>query len=293
MKNSIIASVVVPTYNRAEKAIKIIKGLEPQMRDNLELIVVIDGSKDDTYERISSIKWQIPNLVVINQENKGRAGARNSGVDHAKGDIIVFVDDDIIVTDNFIEAHLSEQKNHDVVVGALESANVYGNQEMFLFSEYLNNKWTSDLHSKEKLPYISAQNFSIKKELFLSFNGFDSRLNDSEDLDLAFRLNAAQIEIFHSKSVIAKVVLNESFKENFRRIKEYKKGREVLAKTDSLAGKTLGETKDKIHPLKKCIFYFFSFPIWVDLVDRNFFTFLPKKIRFKLYDWMMTANMIF
>jgi glycosyltransferase involved in cell wall biosynthesis len=293
MDEKIVASVVVPTYNRAEKAMNIIQGLEPQMTDNLELIVVIDGSKDDTFQRISSKKWSIKNLRIINQENKGRAGARNAGVIEAKGEIIIFVDDDIIVTENFLQGHIEAQKSNDVVVGALESADVSGNLEMLLFSDYLNAKWTSNLPAKDKLPYISAQNFSIKKSLFNQFNGFDNRLNDSEDLDLAFRLDAAGIEIFHSPKVIAKVPINDKFSVSLLRIKEYKKGREVLAKTDSLAGKALGETKDKVHPLKKVVFFFFSFSFWYKLVDLNFFTFLPKKVRFRLYDWMMTANMIY
>lgn len=293
MEEKIIASVVVPTYNRADKAINIIKGLEPQLVDHLELIVVIDGSKDDTYSRITQHEWKIKNLNIINQENKGRAGARNAGVAVAKGEIIIFVDDDILVSDNFLQGHIDTQKDKDVVVGALESADVHGNKEMLLFSNYLNEKWTTDLHAEGKMPYISAQNFSIKKELFNRFNGFDGRLNDSEDLDLAFRLDAAGIEIFHSKTIIAKVPLNEKFTETMHRLKEYKKGREVLAKTDSLAGKALGETKDRVHPLKKVVFYFFSFSFWYKLVDMNFFTFLPQRIRFKLYDWMMTANMIY
>lgn len=293
MLDKIIASVIIPTYNRANKVIRIMQCLESQLQDNIELIIVIDGSVDNTYNLIQSFKWKIENLTVINQENRGRAGARNAGVAAAKGDILIFVDDDIIVSDNLLQGHIDAQKEKDIVVGALESTDIHGNKEMLLFSNYLNQKWTSDLHSENKLPYISAQNFSIKRELFNQFNGFDSRLNDSEDLDLAFRLHAAGLEIFHSKTIIAKVPLNEKFTDTILRLKEYKKGREILAKTESLAGKTLGETKDKIHPIKKILFYFFSFPFWVKLVDLNFFTFLPKKIRFKLYDWMMTANMIF
>jgi glycosyltransferase involved in cell wall biosynthesis len=293
MQELIVASVIVPTYNRVEMIMRVMTGLESQLTHSIELIVVIDGSKDDSFQRISERKWNIENLTVINQENKGRAGARNAGVAQAKGSILIFIDDDIIVTENFLNKHISAQKDQDIIVGKLIPEDVHGNREMYLFSEYLNEKWTDDLDVSEKPPYISAQNFSIKKSLFNQFNGFDERLRDSEDLDLAFRLHNAGYEIFHSKEVIAKVPLNASFKETFLRVREYKKGREELAKTDSLAGKVLGETKDKVHPFKKIIFFFFSFPFWYKLVDMNFFIFLPQKVRFKLYDWMMTANMIY
>jgi glycosyltransferase involved in cell wall biosynthesis len=293
MEEKMHVSVIIPTYNRAEKAIRIMRDLEPQMLDHFELIVVIDGSKDDTFKRIQSQTWNIKNLYVINQENKGRAGARNAGVAAAKGDVLIFIDDDIIVTDNFLLGHLEAHRDNDIVVGALESADIYGNREMLLFSNYLNTKWTANLHSKDRLPYISAANFSIKKDLFLKFNGFDGRLNDFEDLDLAYRLNVAGQEIYYSKIIVAKVPLNEKFIESIQRLKEYKKGREILANTDSLAGKALGETKDNIDTFKKIIFFFFSFSFWYKLIDLNFFTFLPQKVRFKLYDYIMTANMIY
>jgi glycosyltransferase involved in cell wall biosynthesis/SAM-dependent methyltransferase len=102
-------SIVIPTYNRAhilrqmvESLIKCAKGL------NFEIIIVNDGSTDQTKDVLLDLQKKYPQLIAINITNKGAGLARNHGVQAAKKDIILFIGDDIIPANNdFILAHVA------------------------------------------------------------------------------------------------------------------------------------------------------------------------------------------
>lgn len=290
MPDTFIASVVIPTYNGREKVCSLLKKLVTQVTGDIELIVVVDGSTDGTAEEIKKLTLEVQNFVLIEQGNKGRSGARNSGAANARSPTIIFFDDDIIPAPNLIQRHIEAHKTIDIVVGALNSYNAHGNNEMLEFSEYLNKKWTIDIQNNT-VPYITAANFSIKKKIFDLMGGFDNRLTDSEDLDLAVRIKNKGYQIIPREDLIAYITLNATFSETFNRLKEYKKGREVLHNINAYV-------KDYIpveikNPLKRIFFYCFSFSILYRLADRGFFLFMPKGWRMKLYDWMMTGNMLY
>lgn len=285
------ASIVIPTYNGREKVCALLQKIAKQVTGDIEVIVVVDGSTDKTIEEIEKSHFAIEHLFIIEQHNKGRSGARNSGVASARGEIIIFFDDDIIPTNRLIHNHLNEHKTHEIIVGGLKPYDNHRNNEMLLFSEYLNHKWTKDIESNTA-PYITGANFSIKKRVFESLGGFDERLNDSEDLDLAVRLIRNGHQIMQRKELIAYIPLNATFAETFKRLKEYKKGRKVLNTTNPFVDDYVPSNPIK-NPLKRLFFFFFSFSFLYYLVDIGVFVFLPKSWRMKLYDWMMTGNMLY
>lgn len=289
MSNTFIASIIIPTYNGKEKVCSLLLKLAQQITSDMELVVVIDGSTDNTADEIRNLHLEIENLVLIEQENKGRSGARNRGVTAARSPLIIFFDDDIIPSPNLVQGHIDAQKKNVVVVGALKPYNLHRNKEMLEFSEYLNKKWTIDIQDSVT-PYITAANFSIKKKIFESMGGFDGRLTDSEDFDLAIRIKNKGYQITHQTELVAYIPLNSTFSETFSRLKEYKKGRIVLHNINANA-KNYTPVEIR-NPLKRIFFYFFSFPLLYHLADHRFFIFMPKNWRMKLYDWMMTGNMI-
>lgn len=119
-------SVIIPTYSKISRLRYVIMGLEQQTvkRDQFEVIIVNDGSVDNTQQYLESIR---PNfsLTVVNQENRGQAIARNQGIARAKGDIILFIDDDILVTPDFIENHIRAHKMNPntIVLGKINLIN--------------------------------------------------------------------------------------------------------------------------------------------------------------------------
>jgi glycosyltransferase involved in cell wall biosynthesis len=94
-------SVVVPTYNRANETMRAIESVLAQDLPNFELIIVDDGSSDDTIQRVSAITD--PRLRLVSQANAGASAARNLGIDLAHGLFVAFLDSD----DVYLPNHLS------------------------------------------------------------------------------------------------------------------------------------------------------------------------------------------
>ncbi len=102
------ASVIIPTYNRSAKLARLLACLEDQPSSVLaEVLVCDDGSPDETQAVARAFSGRLP-LVYLHQPDLGfRAGqARNLGLSRATGEVIVFVDDDLVVPPGFLEAHV-------------------------------------------------------------------------------------------------------------------------------------------------------------------------------------------
>ncbi len=93
-------SIIVPTYNRAASIQATLDSCFAQTCTDFELIVVDDGSTDDTLDALAAI--EDPRLVVLPQENAGPAAARNHGMRTARGDYIAFLDSDDIWYPHFL-----------------------------------------------------------------------------------------------------------------------------------------------------------------------------------------------
>lgn len=92
--NSIIISIVVPVYNAERFIGRMIESVEPQLTDEMELILVNDGSTDNSGAICDRYAQKNPRIQVIHKENGGVSTARNAGIDRARGQYISFVDSD-------------------------------------------------------------------------------------------------------------------------------------------------------------------------------------------------------
>ncbi len=102
---SLFFSIVIPTYNRLpilQKCLKALVNQDLQAEHRYEVVVVDDGSTDGTVEWLLH---QRPSVQLYEQAHQGAAAARNLGVKNAKGDTIIFIDSDLVVTDVFLSAH--------------------------------------------------------------------------------------------------------------------------------------------------------------------------------------------
>jgi glycosyltransferase involved in cell wall biosynthesis len=115
-------SVILPTFNRADTIMRAVKSAQAQTLQDWELIVVDDGSTDDTAALISGMD---PRLLLIRQENRGFTEARNTGIRAARGEYIAFLDSD----DEFLPRHL------ELCVAFLETYR----DEHFVSTEVLEN----------------------------------------------------------------------------------------------------------------------------------------------------------
>jgi glycosyltransferase involved in cell wall biosynthesis len=127
-------SVIIPTYNRAKFIAKAVKSVQRQDYDNIEIIIVDDGSDDNTQNVVHSLKKEIPNVYYChNERSKGPSGARNTGMLMATGDYITFLDSDDIWLKNHLNDGI-EILDQNLTIGVL-----FGNYSVF------------DLHSNRHL----------------------------------------------------------------------------------------------------------------------------------------------
>jgi GT2 family glycosyltransferase len=192
------ASVVIPTYNQVDLLRECLRSLESQTigRDDFEVIVVNDGSEDDTSSFLEGYSPGM-NLKVINHpRNLGRAAARNSGGKEASGELLICLDGDFTVEHSFIAEHLKG-------CGAEKECVCIGNvtlppEEEVPFKMYLTTRGVHKLEAGEEVPfrYLASGNISLRRELFERVGGFDPQFSfyGGEDLDLAIRLQELGVE---------------------------------------------------------------------------------------------------
>ncbi len=113
MSSKPLVSVIMPTYNRATRILNAINSALGQTYTNIEILVVDDGSSDNTREVLENIQG----IRYIRQEHGGQAKARNTGLKHATGEIIASLDSDDIWYPDFLErcVHRLTMNDHDFV----------------------------------------------------------------------------------------------------------------------------------------------------------------------------------
>lgn len=140
-------SVIVPCYNVREYVGECLKSLVNQTFSDIEIIVINDGSTDDTLNIISEFGDKDSRIKLINQENKGLSVARNSGIDCAAGKYITFVDSDDWVDNDFIEKLHSAIKAENADIASSSIIRYRKNFQKFRV-HYTENKVFSSLEDK-------------------------------------------------------------------------------------------------------------------------------------------------
>lgn len=111
--DSPLVSIIMPTYNSSAFILKTLQALESQHFDNYEIIIVNDGSRDNTLDILAAEAKKNSRLTIIDKENGGVSSARNAGVRAAKGEFISFLDDDDHIDPNFIIKMYTQQQKTD------------------------------------------------------------------------------------------------------------------------------------------------------------------------------------
>ena len=118
MKNSELVSIVIPCYNQAQYLEEAVRSALEQTYPDIEIIIVNDGSPDDTEAVAQHLRAKHPNKIkVITQENAGVSEARNSGIVQASGDFILPLDADDIIAKEMVDTclHVLKETQADVV----------------------------------------------------------------------------------------------------------------------------------------------------------------------------------
>lgn len=108
-------SIIIPTYNSDKVLENCIDSLLKQTYSNLEIIVVDDGSTDQTEQLLKNYNLKYKSLIYIKQNNSGVSNARNTGIKMATGDYIFFIDSDDTIDSNVIEKLVLCKKNNVLI----------------------------------------------------------------------------------------------------------------------------------------------------------------------------------
>lgn len=104
-----LVSIIIPTYNSSDYITETLTKLEKQTYPNFEIVIVNDGSKDNTSNVLREYGLTRSRLIILNKENGGVSSARNTGIRKAQGQFICFMDDDDEIDSNYLLKMYSRQ----------------------------------------------------------------------------------------------------------------------------------------------------------------------------------------
>lgn len=164
-------SLIIPAYNVEKYIKKCLDSVLNQTYNNYEIIIINDGSTDNTSKILESYKSN-KKIKIINQENKGLSSARNTGVSNAKGDYILFIDSDDFIEKELLETLNKTIKDEDLIrfqIRTLDETNK-------IIKEYKEETF-NNLNGIEAFNKLSKYNlvelavcYAYKKETFLKNN---------------------------------------------------------------------------------------------------------------------------
>jgi glycosyltransferase involved in cell wall biosynthesis len=200
-------SVVIPTYNRLPILRQCLQALERQRLDSplqgYEVVVVDDGSTDATLAWLEQVcaAGELPHLRLVQQEHGGPALGRNRGVDAARGEVIVFIDSDLVVGPDFLLSHAR---------GLEQDWQRAGDRLSFTYGAVINtadfDNPTAERHKLRDLSwaYFATGNVAIERRLLERAGLFDIafHLYGWEDLELGERLRALGVRLVRCPAAV-------------------------------------------------------------------------------------------
>ena len=184
-------SIIVPAYNAAKTIEETIVAVQKQTFQDWELIIVNDGSTDDTLAVVENITE--PKLKIISTENNGVAEARNIGSANAMGTYVAFLDADDLWVKNKLERQLQAlEQNPDAVVAYSWTCFMDREGDSYVYHASSQYRYTGNVYARLLVADFihSGSNTLIRKSALDRVGGFDSKCNGCEDWDMWLRLSA-------------------------------------------------------------------------------------------------------
>jgi len=183
-------SVVIPTYNRCELLKRAICSVINQTIQIREIIVVDNGSTDNTYEMVSSL---FPKTTYIYEKIKGVSIARNLGIKNCHSSWIAFLDSDDAWEPQKLEKQLFFANNFNKKYRLIHTNEIWYKNNKFQNQLKKHKKSGGDIFQKSlELCCISPSSTFIKKEVFDDYGFFDESLEVCEDYDMWIRITSKE-----------------------------------------------------------------------------------------------------
>jgi glycosyltransferase involved in cell wall biosynthesis len=193
----VLITVQMCTYNRRALIGRVLEALFAQDLDpeSYEIVLVDDGSTDGTYEDVLRALHPRCALHLVRQSNGGLARGRNVGIERARGEIILFMDDDVLATPNLLSAHLRTHRSHANSICRGVAINVSS------FEDLPPPRYS--LHNYSGA-YFWTTNVSAPLALIKAAGSFDERFAEYgwEDLELGFRLRRMGVRSYLARDAV-------------------------------------------------------------------------------------------
>lgn len=209
MKNQKKVSIIVPVYNTSSYVTSCLKSLQEQTYQNIEILVMNDGSTDESEKIIKELQEKDNRIKYFYQENKGVSSARNLGILKATGEYLCFVDSDDMVSTTFVEDFLSILSSEvDLVATSITSLS---NQEESVTTPIIKE------YEKEKKYDILYDEFSgyLCNKMFRSSIIKEKKLFLAEDISMC-----EDILFLYQYLIFSKKVVGLSKKNYFYRLNQ-------------------------------------------------------------------------
>lgn len=213
-------SVVIPSYNRAPVLARCLDALAAQDPQPGEVVVVDDGSTDSTPAVLAERGW----VRAVRQSNGGRAAAKNTGVDAARGDIVLFLDDDVIAAPALIGRHAAHHaahpEPHEALLGLVTWSPEVGVTRHMHWLEHggplFHYDEIADPADVSWRMFYTA-NLSVKRAFL---EPFDPALPIFEDSELAYRLHGRGLRLRYDPDALGWHLREETPERTERRMRE-------------------------------------------------------------------------
>ena len=239
-------SVVIPTWNRADLVARTIDKIEQQTigRELYEVIVIDNESSDQTQSVLDQKTRTYPNLRTFSQSKRGAAATRNVGLRAAKGDLVLFIDDDILAEPNLVESHWDYHQRHQEasIIGAVVTP---WDECTDPFLRYLRDRAIFNPYSIACGPmdfsYYHTGNVSTARAVLNDVGGFNEEfaIYGMEDIELGYRLERRGSRMVHGP--------------NAKAIHQYFPTYQQFIQRCEQAGYSLGKMIE-LHPELRCRF---------------------------------------
>ncbi|MDY6902826.1 MAG: glycosyltransferase family A protein [Cyanobacteriota bacterium] len=196
MKHVVNVTIVLPAYNASEYLAETLNSVLNQTYKDFELLVIDDGSTDNTRDIVRDFCQQDSRIRLISQENQGVSVARNSGIKMARGKYIAFLDSDDLWLPNKLARHvehLQANPNLGLSFARVEFVTFDGKSTGNYSNPRMVNISAKDLY--EENAAVTPSNAVINRTALEQVGGFDGELSGAADAELFLRLKCHGWEV--------------------------------------------------------------------------------------------------
>lgn len=241
-------SVIIPTYNQAGYLAAAVQSVLGQTFGDFELIVVNDGSTDNTKEE--AFRFSDPRVRYIYQENRGLSAARNTGIQASTGEYIALLDSDDIWLPQKLELQIGLLASHPEVALVYSDADLFDDQSGAVTGRFLDGKRVFSGKVFRQLlstQFIKPSTTVVRRSVFQTVGYFDESIREVQDRDMWLRI-ARQFDIEGIGISLVKVRSHSSnVSKNSEKVWE---GRAIVL---NKAARTLALSPDELRVLNKSL----------------------------------------